>query len=152
MATQNLVEQEQAFEFTDEDIYQGLMDRIESLNEIRETHPMLAVQVHTGVATLSGTVASSITHHMLIRAAKETPGVKRIIDQLTDDQAICVAIATELATYPTFKALKTQIRVASYLGAVILAGPTLSQVDADQAELISRGVTGVREVLNRLQG
>jgi osmotically-inducible protein OsmY len=143
---------EQKIDLTDEDIYQTLMDKIESLNEIRETHPVLAVQVHKGVATLSGTVASSVTHYMLIRIARETPGVQRIIDQLTDDQAICIAIATELATYPTFNALKTQIRVASYQGAVILSGPTLTNADADQAELISRGVTGVREVLNRLTG
>ena len=150
MAADNLMEQE--IELTDQDIYQTLMDNIESMNEVRETHPLLIAQVQHGVATLSGTVASSVTHYMVLRAARESPGVKRVVDQLTDDQAICIAIATELASQPTFRALSTQIRVASYLGSVILSGPLLSPADADHAVMISQGVTGVREVTNRLIG
>ncbi len=146
---ENLMVQEQQ-SLTDLDIYEAVVDAIESFNPIRETRVPVEVNVKDGVVTLEGVVFTDTMRRMILYAASTTAGVKKVIDRLYDDESLEIAVAQALAVDPTLKTIPSPIGVSSYAGTVTLYGKVNSKQERVAAIAVASRVPGVRAVIDRL--
>ena len=96
-------------------------------------------------ARVAGQVAGVVSVHndLLIRDRPETIG------NAVDDSALTVRIKTALFAQSTVEA--RAVHVSTSHGVVELTGRVESAVARDQAGTLARNVTGVRQVINRLE-
>ncbi len=126
-----------------------------------EKHKDVSVDVKDRVVTLSGTVANDAEHQSAIDAARKTPGVHTVQDQIQvtstekqsvgeffDDTAITAEVKAKILVEKDLSALA--ISVDTVDGVVTLTGSAKSQALADRAEQIARQVKGVKQVDNKL--
>lgn len=126
-----------------------------------ENHKDVSVDVKDRVVTLSGTVADDAEHQSAIDAARKTPGVHMVQDQIQvtstekqsvaeffDDTAITAEVKAKILVEKDLSAL--DISVDTVDGVVTLTGSAKSQALAERAEQIARQVKGVKQVDNKL--
>lgn len=111
-----------------------------------------------GVVLLRGVVKDPATRRELIRLARNTDGVTRVIndirigedpaDDALDYAAIIATIKTAFSADPMVKAL--DIRVDIVDGVVHLSGTVSSAAEKDAAGRIARNIEGVKRVVNHL--
>lgn len=135
---------------SDLDTYEEVIEAIEALNIVRETHAPIEVQVSGGVTTLSGVVPSKIARRLVVYAAASVPSVSKVVDQLIEDSQIVMAVGAALAADPSLSAYQLNIRVTSYLGEVILYGGPVDEAQQPRAMEIAAKVGGVRRVTGKL--
>jgi osmotically-inducible protein OsmY len=148
VAESQLVREQQTL--TDLDIYEAVVEAIESFNPIRETRVPVEVTVKDGVVTLEGIVFTDTMRRMILYAASTTAGVKKVIDRLYDDESLEIAVAQALAADPTLSTIPSPISVSSYAGAVTLHGKVSSKQERLAAIAVASQIPGVRTVIDRL--
>jgi len=115
------------------------------------------VETSGGVVTLRGEADNQAQKDLATEYASEVEGVKavsnlmtvrgeRTMDARVDDATITTQIKTALLTRRATSALNTTVK--SYNGAVTLGGVAKNEAEKELAEMLARGVRGVREVNN----
>lgn len=135
---------------SDLDLHEAVHDAINDLNIVRESDVVIHVNVLNGEAEIKGVVLSRIMHHAVIQAAASVPGIKRVIDNLTTDTDIKVAIGQALAQEKSLWAEDNEISVMSYRGNITLTGKVPTGDAMQKATEIAGKVPGVVNVINRL--
>lgn len=126
-----------------------------------EAHKDVSVDVKDRVVTLSGTVASDAEHQNAIAAARKVAGVHTVQDQIQvastekqsvgdfiDDATITAEVKAKILMEKDLSAL--DISVDTVDGVVTLTGSAKSKALAERAEQITRQVSGVKQVDNKL--
>ncbi|HEC24332.1 MAG TPA: BON domain-containing protein [Chloroflexi bacterium] len=129
-------------------LYDRVKHAIESLPMVRETHVPIDIQIEDGVVTLSGIVLSPVMRRAVLYVTATTPGVRKVVDNLTDDSQIEMGVAQALASDSTLK--ERGISVSSYQGAVTLSGKVISEEERRAAIERASEVPGARMVIDRL--
>ena len=121
----------------------------------------IEVVTRDGVVNLSGFVDTEASRAEAARVASQVAGVVSVHNDLlirdrpetignaVDDSAITVRIKTALFAQSAVEA--RAVHVATSHGVVELTGFVESPAARDQASTLARNVTGVRQVINRLQ-
>lgn len=148
MAENQLTQEQQSL--TDLDIYEAVVEAIESFNPIRETRVPVEVTVKDGIVTLEGVVFTDTMRRMILYAASTTAGVRKVVDRLYDDKGLELAVAQALMADPTLRMVSSPIRVSSYAGTVTLYGKVSSKQERLAAIAVASRVAGVRAVIDRL--
>ncbi len=148
VAENQLIQEQQSL--ADLDIYEAVVEAIESFNPIRETRVPVEVTVKDGVVTLEGVVFTDTMRRMILYAASTTPGVRKVVDRLHDDKSLELAVAQALMADPTLRTSPSPIRVSSYAGTVTLYGKVNSKQERLAAIAVAARVPGVRTVIDRL--
>lgn len=115
--------------------------------------------MNDGVVRLSGTVDDAATRTEAVRLARNTDGVRRVVNDIKvgehtmgealDDAAITAKVKTAFGADPMVKAL--DIDVDTNEGVVHLSGTVSSQAEKDAAGRIAKGTKGVKKVENHLK-
>ena len=130
------------------------------------------VETNDGAVTLSGTVGSELQRRQALALARNTEGVRNVIDRLQVDAAASRAGDGQTNPLPPVPELKRpdewitmkvqaqyfldqtikgrQIEVNTRGGVVTLTGSVTSALEKQQAEQIARETDGVRRVVNQL--
>lgn len=135
----------------DVDTYEAVKIALDRLDILREIHAGLSIKAANGVVTLSGIVVSTMMRYEVIRAVAGVLGVTKVIDNLTDDSQIKMAVATALAADPDIKIYQPSISVNSYQGTVVLSGAALPETQRVKAREIALKVPGVRAVIEQIR-
>jgi hyperosmotically inducible protein len=121
----------------------------------------IEVVTRDGVVNLSGFVDSDASRAEAARVAGQVTGVVSVHNDLllrdrpetignaVDDSALTVRIKTALFAQSAVEA--RAVHVSTSHGVVELTGSVESAVARDQAATLARNVTGVRQVINRLE-
>jgi hyperosmotically inducible periplasmic protein len=121
----------------------------------------IGVITRNGIVNLSGFVDSEASRAEAARVAAQVAGVVSVHNDLLlrdrpetlgsalDDSAITVRIKSALFAQSTVEA--RAVHVATAHGVVELSGMVESSAARDQASALARNVSGVRQVINRLQ-
>jgi osmotically-inducible protein OsmY len=131
--------------------YEAVKNALDRVDILREIHAGLNVQVANGIVTLSGVVVSAMMRYEVIRAVAGVLGITKVIDNLTDDSQIKMAVATALAADPDIKIYQPSISINSYLGMVVLSGAALPEAQRVKAQEIALKVPGVRAVIEQIR-
>lgn len=115
-----------------------------------------AVDIHTvdGVVTLSGTVRSVLAKDRTARIARMVKRVRAVVNNLEvaptvrSDEAIRRDVLSALATDPATESWEIDVDVTA--GVVTLSGAVDSWQEARLAERVTKGVKGVRHVVEEL--
>jgi osmotically-inducible protein OsmY len=112
------------------------------------------VSAANGIVSLSGTVPHLWARDRAVQVARQTRGVRGLIDRLKvrlsgrTDQEIQDAARAALRAEPAVAAAALKVRVAD--GVVTLTGTTRSGAEQFLAGEVLRGVAGVRDVVNQI--
>jgi osmotically-inducible protein OsmY len=136
------------------------------------------VTTQNNIVTLEGRVDTSVARDQAIALARETDGVRDVVDKLAvsesaatagvldrdpdvdrdagdragavvTDAAITSAVKAKLLADPVVGGLKIDVDTDG--GTVTLSGRVSSRAEADQALQLARGTEGVSRVLDKLQ-
>jgi len=132
---------------SDVDAYDKIIAALEHVPIVRESRPLVQVNVAHGVATLTGIAHSLIMRRAIVYTVAAVPGVHKVIDQMMDDTQIDNAVAQRLAAEPSLKDRQAQMTVNSYRGVVTVTGVGLSEADCNKAKEIIALLPGVRDVV-----
>jgi len=130
-----------------QDLIATALDRVTIINE---SDPRLDVSVEEGVVTIRGNVLTDTIRDAVMYTAARVPGVKKVIDRVTGDTEIEMALAGKLAAEPALKQSWINITLSSYLGTVTLNGQVDSDAAKEAAGRIASQVPGVQDVVNVL--
>ena len=136
----------------DIDVYEAVVEAVESLNIVRESRAPITVRVESGVVTLTGIVVSETMKRAVLYQAATTPGVVKVIDRLYEDPKLRLAVAAALAGDPVTGPHQPSVTITCYLGMVTLSGPAFPQDVQDKARQLAAGIAGVREVFAHFPG
>ncbi len=117
-----------------------------------EENPELAavdVEVEAGVAHLRGNVASIQDKADADARTRAVPGIVDVHNALTADSALTARITAALADDPA--TALAPIEVIVLIGVVTLQGTVPTPQVRERAEVIARGIPGVRTVINALE-
>lgn len=127
------------------------------------------VDAHAGVVTLTGSVDSQVEKDQAMTLARDTKGVRDVVDmiavrtvagnadapepnrslgEVVDDAGITMAVKGRLLDDPTVKGL--QIDVDTREGVVYLTGSVRSAAEKDRAVELARNTKDVRNVVTNL--
>lgn len=123
------------------------------------------VTTENKVVSLTGAVDNPAAKTQAVSLARSTQGVTDVVDNLTvtmkrepslmdrmgnavSDAGITTEVKTKLLTDTTVRGLK--IDVDTQGGVVMLTGAVKNQAEKDQAILIARQVSGVKDVMDHL--
>lgn len=118
---------------------------------------------NNGIVTLKGRVTTVARKTAALEIARNTPGVRQVIDQIEvvtprrygqpgavmTDESITARILSDFMSQPALDA--KDIRVSTYLGEVTLTGAVAHQRQVTLAENMAKRVEGVRGVNNLLK-
>jgi len=124
------------------------------------------VDTSEGVVTLTGTVPSAAAKDRAMAIARETDGVRSVVDRLAvvappepsaidsaagalTDAAVTSAVKTRLLADPTVAGLKIDVDTAD--GVVTLIGVVKTIAEKEKAVSLARDTTGVRSVTDQLK-
>ena len=130
-----------------QDLIAAALDRVTIINE---SDPRLDVSVEEGVVTIRGNVLTDTIRDAVMYTAARVPGVKKVIDRVTGDTEIEMALAGKLAAEPALKQSWINVTLSSYLGTVTLNGQVDSDAAKEAAGRIASQVPGVQDVVNVL--
>ena len=157
----------------------GITTAVKSQLAADDTVKAYQIDVDTSdrVVTLTGTVATSTEREQAVMLARQTDGVRDVVDQLTvsptaattgagddlerearetgqaadeliEDAAVTTAVKTKFLADAAVKGL--QIDVDTRDGIVTLNGTVSSKAEADRAVSVANGTDGVKSVVNNL--
>lgn len=135
---------------TDLDVHEAVYNAIYDLDIVRQSGTVIHVNVLSGDVILSGVALSRIMRRAILTTAAAVPGVQRVIDNLSTDSDLRVAVAQALAADPLLSGRDSEISVMSYRGEVTLAGRVPGEEALQKAREITVGVPGVISVFPRL--
>jgi osmotically-inducible protein OsmY len=124
------------------DLYQSVVEAVDDLYMVRESGVNLDITLHDGVVTVSGVVLSPVMRQAVLYTIATVPGIRKVVDQLYDDQQIQMAVAAAIGD--------AQIYVRSYRGVVTLSGKAVSQEALSKAKAAAAGIAGVRDVYSEV--
>jgi hyperosmotically inducible protein len=126
------------------------------------------VDTRNGVVTLSGNVESAAAKEQAIQIARQTDGVRDVIDQIRvgeaaakagdaadragvviTDAAITSAVKAKFLADTTVKGLRIDVDTSN--GMVTLNGNVTSKAEADRAMTLARNTDGVKSVHSNLK-
>ena len=123
------------------------------------------VDTKDGQVTLTGNIDSHQAHERAIQLAKETKGVKNVVDMISvktastegdapdvdrtlgeriDDATITARVKTKLLDDPQVRGLKLDVDTRE--GVVFLTGKVRSEGEKEAAIQLTKGIKGVRDV------
>lgn len=125
-----------------------------------EVNPFnIDVDTEDGVVRLSGKVSQAEARREAVRLARDTQGVRRVINEITvgertvsdrvDDASIVTRLKAKITADPDLNPLN--IDVDSEDGVVTLSGQVESNENREEAERLAKNTEGVRKVNNRLK-
>lgn len=121
------------------------------------------VDTEDKVVTLSGTVDTPEAKEQAVALARNTEGVADVVDHLTvstraeqaatdrmsvTDAGITTEVKTRLLADPDVSGLKIDVDTEN--GVVMLTGTVKTQAEKDEALMIARQVSGVKDVMDHL--
>ena len=115
---------------------------------VRTADVPIIVSVANRVVTLSGIVLSRMMRERVLYLAAATPGVEKVVDNLTTDPEIEMAVAQLIANDPALKHRK--IEVTSYMGQVTLYAQSVTAEERERALALAATARGVQAVLDHL--
>lgn len=125
------------------------------------TVSLVKIECTQGTVTMRGQVRSSQEREQLIAAARKVDGVKAVVaniavnpkaptgNEIADDVTLAAKVRVALAGQTGVNALK--IGVSSHRGVVTLEGGVPSKAIKSVALDVTRGVAGVKGVVDKLQ-
>jgi len=135
-------------EISDLDLDEAVWTAIMGLDNVRESQVELSVTILNGVVTLGGVVLTRTMRRAVTNAVAMVPGVQKVIDGLSTDADLQIAVSQKLAMTPKLR--DEFLRVSSYRGLVTLHGRVNRAEDAEQALELAGEVAGVRAVISRM--
>ena len=133
----------------DLDLQERVTDAIYALDVLRGTRARVDVLVNSGQVTLQGNLQSPMAAAEVARAAAEVPGAGMVTSHLVDDATLSSQVAEDLSTDARTAAISPGYQVACMYGHIVLVG-RFTPEQAQAAEAVCRGVTGVRSVTIKL--
>ena len=124
------------------DLYEAVVEAVDDLYTVRESGVNLDITLHNGVVTVSGIVLSPVMRQAVLYKIATVPGIRKVVDQLYDDQQIQMGVAAAIGD--------AEIFVRSYRGVVTLSGKVSGQEALSQAKAAAAGIAGVREVYSEV--
>jgi osmotically-inducible protein OsmY len=121
------------------------------------THEHIGVAVSDGIVTLSGTVPSYIEKSAAEKAGQRVAGVKAVVEKIEvkvlgsfqkDDEDIAKAIINQFRWHAQVP--DESVKVSVEKGWVELTGEVEWEYQRRAAEKVTRGLTGVRGITNRI--
>lgn len=130
----------------------------------------VSVDTRNGVVTLSGEVATTAEKEQALRIARETEGVRDVIDQIRigeaaptagleeqagqagqafSDAAITTTVKSKFLADNSVKGLR--INVDTSAGVVTLSGNVSTRAEADRAIMLARETEGVIRVVDNMK-
>lgn len=112
------------------------------------------IEVNEGIVTLSGEVDNILAKERAKRISRMTKGVRSVIDQIRveagnrSDSAVRTDILSALAVDPATDSWEIGVSVQN--GKATLTGSVDSYAERELAATVTRGVKGVREVVNNM--
>jgi len=135
--------------------FEQALDRM--LAEVPDLAPKaVGARVERGVALLVGHVSSAAHVEAAIAAARQVPGLKKVVSQIqlvtgAPPDVDLINRVSQALSWDTH-VNKHQITVeAGHDGTVTLSGEVDTPEERERAQQVARGVTGVHQVVNRIR-
>lgn len=130
------------------DVAQRAYDLLVEEQGLRTTTSDILIEAAAGTLVLKGRVRTNNLRRLAGRLAQAASDGWQLQNELVSDDALAVAIASQLATDP--RTAGADIRCEVYLGSANLKGVVHSTAQRDAAQELARSVPGVDGVNNLL--
>ena len=128
---------------TDNDLEAEVREAVMSLDAVRPSAAVVNVDVHAGLATLSGYVQSPMAAVEVERTVAEVPGVTGVANNLIDDGSLSRLVAEVLSTDPATRDIPPGYEVTPTFGYLRIVG-YFSPEQVQALSAVIQAVPGVR--------
>jgi osmotically-inducible protein OsmY len=129
----------------DNDLEADVTQAVMALDAVRPSAAVVKVDVHAGLATVTGYVQSPMAAVEVERAVEQVPGVVGVVNNLVDDGSLSRLVAEVLSTDPATRGIPPGYEVTPTFGYLRLVGE-FSPEQAEALLAVTSAVPGVRGV------